>query len=163
MWLFVAQEEYLSMAAQSDEVVSRQNFPNFLHYDSPVNKTASISSAPLPRRLSQVFGEEESRAVVVTEMHAPFRIFYVNSEWENLCGYALEECQGRTLGMLQGPETNVTGITSLIHQLYQGEEGGIILTNYTKEGRRFRNYLQVAPMKDEPFFVGVLQEIQDGK
>ena len=123
-----------------------------------------IDRDPLPTSLDQVFDGTScaDRAVVMTEMHAPFRIVHVNTAWEGLCGYQLEECRDKTLGMLQGPDTNLSAATSLLHQLLQGEEAGTILTNYTKEGRRFRNYLRVAPLHSDPFFVGQLQEIQDG-
>jgi PAS domain-containing protein len=49
----------------------------------------------------------------------------------------------------------------------RGEEAGGVITNYTKEGRRFRNRLRVGPLYDNDaqnpqYFVGVLQEIHDG-
>ena len=41
--------------------------------------------------------------------------------------------------MLQGEEAVLGGVTLLISKILNGEEGGIVLTNYTKDGRRFRN------------------------
>ena len=135
-------------------------------YSNTTTTTTTIDRDPLPKSLDDIFQDDETttdRAIVMTEMHAPFRIVHVNAAWEGLCGYTLDECRGKSLGMLQGPETDLSTATSLLHQLLRGEEGGAILTNYTKEGRRFRNYLRVGPLQKEPFFVGLLQEIEDGQ
>lgn len=65
-----------------------------------------------------------------------------------------------------GPETDPAAATGLIHQLLQGNEACTTITNYTKEGRRFRNRIRVGPLKNKngeiTHFVGVLQEIKDG-
>ena len=55
----------------------------------------------------------------------------------------------------------MSSVTCLVSKVLTGEEGGVVLTNYTKNGRRFRNHLRVGPL-DEGLFVGVLREIQDG-
>lgn len=115
----------------------------------------------LPRNMIDVL-EEKNQAIVVTESSPPFKIVHVNSAWEGLCGWTHEESRGKTLSILQGIETDPLTVTSLINYLLKGEEAGAVLTNYTKEGRRFRNHLRVGTM-DEGLFVGVLQEINDGQ
>merc|ERR1712130_1087146 len=99
----------------------------------------------IPSNMTDVL-KEKDRAIVVTESSAPFRIMHVNSAWEGLCGWTREESYGKTLSLLQGRETDVCAVTSLINSLLQGEQAGIVVTNYTKEGRRFRNHLRVGPM-----------------
>lgn len=121
--------------------------------------TYTTTDRPIPRTMTRA-RRERRQAIVVTEAHPPFKIVYVNSVWEGLCGWSQEECQGKTLSLLQGQETDVSSITPLLSKLLQGEEAGIVLTNYTKDGRRFRNHLRVGPM-EEGLFVGVLQEIHD--
>ena len=118
------------------------------------------SYKPLPKNMESV-KREKRLAIVVTEMNPPFRIVHVNSVWEDLCGWTQEECRGKTLSVLQGQETDLGSVTSLISKILNGEEGGIVLTNYTKDGRRFRNHLRVGPMEDG-LFVGALREIHDG-
>ena len=108
--------------------------------------------------------DQDPRAIVVTETKTPFRVTQVNTSWESLCGYAREECKGRSLGsLLNGPETNKMAATALISKLLLGEEAGVILTNYTKSGRKFKNYVRVGPVVDEMGktinFVGVLREV----
>ena len=100
----------------------------------------------------------------MTEIQRPFRIVSVNEAWEGLCGYSSQESQGESLGkLLQGPETDQMTITSLLNQLMRGEEASAVLTNYTKNGRKFRNRLQVGPLYSDngkiSHFVGVLKEV----
>lgn len=119
----------------------------------------TYNDRPIPKSMTRA-RRERHQAIVVTEANPPFKIVYVNSVWEGLCGWSQEECQGKTLSLLQGQETDVSSITPLLSKLLQGEEAGIVLTNYTKAGRRFRNHLRVGPMEGG-LFVGVLQEIND--
>ena len=63
-----------------------------------------------------------------------------------------------------GPETDRSALTSLMAKLQEGEEAGVVLTNYTKSGRKFRNRLRVAPLRNKQtqeitHFIGVLKEI----
>lgn len=125
-----------------------------------------LDYAPLPRTFRDV-RSHTSRAIVVTECNMPFSIVEVNQAWEGLCGYGYQESRGKSLGpFLQGPETDLSSVTAMMSQLLRGEEAGTVITNYTKEGRRFRNRLRVGPLVndngDTTHFVGVLQEISDG-
>jgi PAS domain S-box-containing protein len=123
-----------------------------------------LDNAPLPRTLEDAL-RSTNRAIVITETFPPFRIVEVNTAWEGLCGYSFVECQGKTLGsLLGGPETDKSAVTAVVSQLLRGEEAGTVLTNYTKDGRKFRNRLRVGPLIDGDLtthFVGVLQEIHD--
>jgi len=120
---------------------------------------------PLPRTLQDAL-LSSSEAIVITETKTPFRVYNVNAAWEGLCGYSHDESKGRSLGsLLGGKETDACAVTALIHQLFvHGEEATTVLTNYTKEGRKFRNRLSVGPLYDEEtnevsHFVGVLKEV----
>ena len=137
------------------------------------NKLLSTSTYPeqrrqhhhLPRTLRDAL-LPSSEAIVITETATPFRVFDVNCAWEGLCGYSYVESKGKSLGaLLGGKETDAYAVTALIHQLFvHGEEATTVLTNYTKEGRKFRNRLSVGPLYDEDsgevsHFVGVLKEV----
>jgi len=138
--------------------------------------TEAADTEPLPATMYDAL-RPSRRAIVITEAVAPFRVWDVNRAWEDLCGYSHIESKGKTLGeLLSGPETDSVAATSLIGALLKGEkEAGVTLTNYTKDGRRFRNRVRVGPLvaKDVAntddlkkaaitHFVGVLQEIKDG-
>lgn len=120
---------------------------------------------PLPHNLAEASIADDPRAIVITEATMPFRIVSVNDSWEKLCGYSQNECRGHTLEMIQGPETNRSAITALMAQLLKGEEAGTVLTNYSKNGRKFHNRLRVGPLKNDQglvtHFVGVLKEVNE--
>lgn len=123
-----------------------------------------LDERPLPRTLEDAL-RPTSRAIVVTETCRPFRVCDVNKAWENLCGYSYLESKGKSLGaLLKGPDTDPLAVTSMVNRLMHGEDATIVLTNYTKSGRPFRNRLQVGPLYNEQGditnFVGILQEIQ---
>lgn len=120
---------------------------------------------PLPRTLKDAL-LPSSEAIVITETKMPFRVYNVNAAWEGLCGFSYVESKGKSLGaLLGGKETDTCALTALIHQLFvHGEEATTTLTNYTKDGRKFRNRLSVGPLYDEEtnevsHFVGVLKEV----
>jgi PAS domain S-box-containing protein len=126
----------------------------------------------LPRTLEDAL-RPTSRAIVVTETMKPFRVFNVNKAWEDLCGYKYIESKGESLGtLLKGEETDPLAVTALINQLLRGEEASAVITNYTKDGRKFRNRLHVGPLYgnvnndgapkasgNPAYFVGVLEEV----
>jgi len=119
---------------------------------------------PLPQTLSEAIDDQED-AIVITEINCPFKITYVNAAWEQLCGFRREECLGKTLKIIQGPETDSMAITALMSQLLRGETAGTLLNNYDKYGRKFRNRLRVGPIfsdyshSEVTHFVGVLREV----
>jgi hypothetical protein len=80
------------------------------------------SYKPLPKNMESV-KREKRLAIVVTEMNPPFKIVHVNSVWEDLCGWTQEECRGKTLGVLQGKETDV-GWTSFPQPFAGWTHGG---------------------------------------
>ena len=119
----------------------------------------------LPRSLQEASMPNDPRAIVITEAEMPFRIVSVNHSWEQLCGYTQKECRGETLRCIQGKETNKSAVTALMAQLLKGEEAGTLLTNYTKDGRKFHNRLMLGPLKNNDglitHFVGVLKEVNE--
>ena len=140
---------------------------NNTNEDQLVNsKHTKSDNMALPKTLGDVL-RQKSRAIVVTETEKPFRVVDVNECWSGLCGYSFSESYGKTLGsLLKGPATNEVAATGLVAHLLQGQEAGAVLTNYTKEGRPFRNRIRVGPLYDESgtnitHFVGVLEEIKE--
>jgi PAS domain S-box-containing protein len=146
----------------------RRHQPQQQQRSSSSSLSKKLDTMELPKTLQDVV-RQKSRAIVVTETEKPFRIVDVNQCWEGLCGYTHKEARGKTLGsLLQGPETNVAAATGLISHLLQGcgDEAGVVLTNYTKEGRRFYNRIRVGPIVEPTsgrvtHFVGVLEELYD--
>ena len=110
----------------------------------------------------------DPRPIVVTSAVSPFSIVEVNDAWIGLCGYEREEAVDRTLGdLLQGPETNPNVARDMVNRLKEELYAEAVLTNYSKTGRKFDNFVKVAKLSsgvDEEndvsdLFVGVLEEI----
>lgn len=139
--------------------------------DNNNESLATTASNPLiPTTLYEAL-QPSDEARVITELSPPFHISNVNKAWEQLCGYTQDECYGKTLSMIQGIETDKTAITALMNQLVgRGETAGIVLTNYKKDGKKFRNRLTVGPLYGDidgrnshkiTHLIGILQEISD--
>jgi len=132
----------------------------------PLNASNNeVHDSPLPTTLEEAL-QASNEARVITDVAHPFRITNVNKAWEELCGFQLDECYGKSMRMIQGPETDVAAIEAAIDHVMTGETAGIVLTNYRKDGSKFRNRLRVSPLYGEngdqiTHLIGVLQEIQD--
>ena len=132
--------------------------------------SAQASAVPLPRSMDDIGQAKldiDTRAIVLTETRNPFNIVTVNKAWEELCGHGRDECRGKSLGeLLQGPETDMDTGRSLVSKLLAGEQvDSLLMTNYTKSGRKFLNRVSAGQIVNElgktVYFVGVLSEVGD--
>ena len=110
----------------------------------------------------------DQRAIVVTEASSPFRIVDVNKAWENLCGYSREQAKGKRLGeLLHGPETEYAISQNLVEKILSGSRySEAILTNYTRQGRKFQNRVSLGHFETdegESYLMGFLEEVPSGE
>jgi PAS domain S-box-containing protein len=155
------------------DVLSRNAIERTLPPLKQEDDVAEISAEPWIRPLPKLSDQitlpkldDDTRPIVITDTKNPFHIVAVNKAWEDLCGYTREECQGKSLGeLLQGPETELNDASIMLSKLLGGEEANAILTNYAKNGRKFKNHIRVGPIVDEMGktvnFIGVLREVND--
>jgi PAS domain S-box-containing protein len=140
-----------------------------LKYEDVAEISAEPWILPLPKLSNQITMpklDDDTRPIVITDTKNPFHIVAVNKAWEDLCGYTREECQGKSLGqLLQGPETEMSDASIMLSKLLGGVEANTILTNYAKNGRKFKNHIRVGPIVDEMGktvnFIGILREVND--
>ena len=128
---------------------------------------------PFPVTIDEAL--QDTRPVVITSSISPYRILHVNDAWVSLCGYRREEALGKTVNeLLHGPSTETFLAHELVgKQLMQDSYSHAVVTNYTKQGRKFMNFVQVSDMpstdgkergKEESegkLYVAVLQEISN--
>jgi len=88
-------------------------------------------------------------AIVMTQAHPPHKITHVNQPWCEMCGYTLEEVEGLTNSILQGPETDQALLNDLMSSVRRGESSSATLVNYKKGGVKFVNQVQVMPVYNE--------------
>jgi PAS domain S-box-containing protein len=130
-----------------------------------LQKAAGVEDfSTVPNTLEAAMKLQKER-VVITTAERPFRITHVNDAWTKLCGYELDECKGSTLTILQGEETNMDTVEQLCGQAEKAYPSSMIVTNRSKEGRKFRNHLRCYPLTqgakngEITHILGVLEEI----
>lgn len=170
-------------AKSSDAIMFQEFLDNMALMASPESASGFVASAEfldeaskamlskfharaeaLPKTLEEAMADP--RAIVVTSLTSPFDIVDVNEAWVGLCGYERNEALHQNLGkLLQGPDTNADATKTMVSQLQQEHFAESMITNYTKQGRRFRNRVQAGLLSDDKgqtkYFVGVLEEIFD--
>lgn len=133
----------------------------------PLKAELKTLTTPLPTSLDDILADQnDKRAIVVTEATAPFRVVHINASWEGLCGYTQAEAAAQPIGdLLKGPETQFDRLQQL--QAHPEQPQSALLVNYTKQGRKFHNRLQVGPLfksgesSNVEYLVGVLQEVNE--
>jgi len=130
-----------------------------LDREPPLPKRDPIQKPPEPpsssRRSKRMKGRtmladvlnNKHDAVVLTEAKEPYNITHVNQPWCEMCGYTLEEVEGLTNSILQGPETDREVVDALMRNVKRGEPGTATLVNYKKGGVRFVNQVSVQPLQ----------------
>lgn len=106
-------------------------------------------------------------AIVITaaDRAAGYPVQIANPAFCTMTGYTMDELRGRSLKLLQGPETDAEVIDRLRACLREGRffEGTAI--NYRKDGTRYVVQWNITPIRDEEgvltHFVSVQQDISD--
>jgi len=88
--------------------------------------------------------------MVMTLAERPYTIVQVNKLWEEVTGYRAEDVVGKaSCRELQGQETNRMDVENLMSSVRYKRPASAVLVNYTRSGRRFRNYLNVYPLSTD--------------
>ena len=92
-----------------------------------------------------------------------FRISYVNQGFETLTGYRADEVMGLNCRLLQGEDRDQPERARIRAALAAGEPCQATLRNYRKDGTRFWNALNLAPLFDSrgevTHYVGIQQDL----
>ena len=102
-------------------------------------------------------------ALIASDMFEPgAKIVCANEALERLTGYEREEVMGRNCRFLQGEETEQGAVQQLVEALREAQPVQVELTNYRKDGSRFRNMLSLQPVHDARgrycYSIGVLAD-----
>ncbi|WP_296806068.1 PAS domain S-box protein [Thiocapsa sp.] len=92
-----------------------------------------------------------------------YRISYVNQGFETLTGYRADEVMGLNCRFLQGEDREQSGRATIRAAIAAGEPCQVTLRNYRKDGTRFWNALNLAPLLDSrgevTHYVGIQQDL----
>jgi sigma-B regulation protein RsbU (phosphoserine phosphatase) len=90
---------------------------------------------------------------------------YVNPALSRMTGYSPDELIGRSMGMLQGPDTDKVAIEEICNALSEGRGHEAILKNYRKDGEAFWNDVLISPVRDADMklthFIGVHADVTE--
>jgi hypothetical protein len=92
---------------------------------------------------------------------------YVNEYFTQLTGYSAEESIGQNCRFLQGPDTDPKTVQHIREALNKQQSIKTEILNYTKNGQKFWNELNIDPIFDDSgeclFFVGIQYDISERK
>eukprot|EP00549_Striatella_unipunctata_P012232 CAMPEP_0118698452 /NCGR_PEP_ID=MMETSP0800-20121206/15211_1 /TAXON_ID=210618 ORGANISM="Striatella unipunctata, Strain CCMP2910" /NCGR_SAMPLE_ID=MMETSP0800 /ASSEMBLY_ACC=CAM_ASM_000638 /LENGTH=225 /DNA_ID=CAMNT_0006598279 /DNA_START=229 /DNA_END=906 /DNA_ORIENTATION=+ len=89
-------------------------------------------------------------AMVMTVAERPYTIVQVNSLWEEMTGYKAEDVVGKaSCQVLQGQETERSNLGGLMEAVRFKRPAFTTLLNYTREGQKFRHFLNVYPLSTD--------------
>ena len=120
--------------------------------------------------LDSVIGSVETMriCVAISDMRiAGNPLIYVNQAFCQVTGYTKAEVHGRNCRFLQGPETEISSVATIIECLRRGADCTVKLTNYKRSGETFDNVLAMRPVHDSNgvyrFCVGVQIDASAGR
>jgi sigma-B regulation protein RsbU (phosphoserine phosphatase) len=104
--------------------------------------------------------------IVISDAQAPGSPnVYVNPALCRMTGYTREELLGRTMHLLQGPETDPAIVGQIRQALDKGEGCEVTLKNYRKGGTVFWNELLISPVVDDTgkltHYIGVQTDVTE--
>lgn len=118
-------------------------------------------------RLFQAAVMQAWNAIVITDadIAAGCRVLIANPAFYAMTGYSLDELRGRSLAMLQGPETDPAVIDELRACLREARFFEGTTTNYRKDGTPYTVRWNISPVHDDEgrltHFVSVQRDISE--
>ena len=93
------------------------------------------------------------------------RILYCNAAFTRMTGYVEHEVRGRTLRLLQGPDTDRATLDRLRRHIRSWQPLVVELLNYRKDGSCFWVELSIVPVAAEPgiytHWIGLQRDVND--
>ena len=94
-------------------------------------------------------GELLHIALALVDVGVPgLPLAYVNAAWERLTGYSRHEVLGRNARFLQGESTEEAAVAQIVQSVRECRSCEVCVSNYRKDGGRFRNALSLHPVRD---------------
>jgi PAS domain S-box-containing protein len=93
-------------------------------------------------------------------------LIYINEAFERLTGFPADEVRGHNCRFLQGPQTDPDPVATMRQAIDAGEPASVELLNYRKDGERFWNRVDVAPIFEDgelAYYVGFQTDVSRRK
>jgi sigma-B regulation protein RsbU (phosphoserine phosphatase) len=110
--------------------------------------------------------EAANVGIAIADARVPnYPNIYVNPALCRITGYSREELLGRSLRLLQGPETDPEARAKIRKALDERESCEVVLRNYRKDGTAFWNELLLSPVQDESgattHYIGIQTDVSE--
>ncbi len=117
-------------------------------------------------RLQEAALVSSSDGIVICDAQADdLPMVYINPAFERLTGYTAADVIGRNCRLLQGDDTEQSGLKEIRAAISQKRTGETVLRNTRKDGTLFWNSLRVAPVLDAQgqvtHFVGIQTDVSE--
>lgn len=87
------------------------------------------------------------RPMVITMAEPPYTIIQVNDLWSHMTGYSSDEVVGKlSCSVLQFPHMNKSPLETLMQEIRYKRAASAVLTNKSKSGETFTNFIVVYPL-----------------
>jgi len=129
---------------------------------------ATIARAEEDLKLRDRAIESSVSAICITNNLVPDNpIVYVNPAFERITGYTSQEVVGRNARLLQGTDLAQPELMTIRAALHDERPCHVVLRNYRKDGGRYWNELNIAPVRNDAgtvtHYIGVHSDITDAK
>jgi two-component system sensor histidine kinase/response regulator len=108
------------------------------------SNAALRTSAAQEKRLAMV-AARTTNGVVITD--ATGRVQWVNDGFTRLSGYRLHELYGRSLTLLQGPDTDAQAVAAMREGVENGVPFKVEVVNYAQDGRKYWVEIDATPVE----------------
>jgi sigma-B regulation protein RsbU (phosphoserine phosphatase) len=104
--------------------------------------------------------------IVISDAQAAgYPNIYVNPALCRITGYARDELLGRSMSLLQGPDTDPAALNQIRQALKEGQSCEVTLKNYRKGGSAFWNELLISPVVDDvgklTHYIGIQTDVTE--
>lgn len=128
---------------------------------------ASLSETEAELRVRERAMDAAPVGMVITDPSKPDNpLVYVNESFERLTGYREAEILGRNCRFLQGRDTDPESTRRIREAIVEGVPVAEDVLNYRKDGSKFWNRVEIAPVREDDEivnYVGFQSDITDRK
>ena len=108
--------------------------------------------------------DDAKTGISIADAEGDQELLYVNDAFLDITGYDREEALGRNCRFLQGAETEREPVAELRRAIDERRSASVLFQNYRRNGERFWNALEIAPVYDEhgvTHFVGFQEDVTE--
>ncbi|WP_435360088.1 bacterio-opsin activator domain-containing protein [Haloarchaeobius sp. DFWS5] len=110
--------------------------------------------------------DESPVGITIADASAPdLPLVYTNDAFERLTGYSREDVIGRNCRFLQGADSDPAAVDEIRDAIETESSVSVELVNYTQDGERFWNRVDLAPLRDDSgevtHFVGFQTDVSE--